>query len=156
MQIQRILAVLIAAVVLGATSSSSAAIYNRASGRHGTATAITHRQHSASRSHSTPSRTKRTAGWWARNAWWSWHRAGWTLSVTPSGLAQSWGTASTSRVWRDALAIAGRRSLRSRAYSSLYEQLQCHLWYTFKTPYNLDSWRPVVSWSYELYRRCNP
>lgn len=110
----------------------------------------------ASTAYSSPSTTKKLAGWWARNAWWWWNGGGWTLSITPSGLAQSLGTAATNNVWNDALAIAGRRSLSSQAYSSMYEQLQCHLWYHFKTPFNLDSWRPVVSWWYELYRGCNP
>jgi Protein of unknown function (DUF2599) len=104
-----------------------------------------------------PSISKRTTGWWAANAWWWWNSAGgWTLSVTPTGLAQSVGTAAAGRVWNDALAIAGTRPFSPQVYASLYEQLQCHLWYTFKTPYNLDSWRPQVAWWYELYTRCNP
>ncbi len=107
--------------------------------------------------YSAPSSTTKAAGWWAANAWWWWNPAGgWTLSITPTGLAQAWGTQATSRVWNDALAIAGTRRLSSYAYSSLYEQLKCHLWYTFKTPYNLDSWRPVVSWWYQLHTGCNP
>lgn len=102
--------------------------------------------------------TLRPAGWWAANAWWTWRPAygGWTLSIAPTGLAQAWGTGATSRVWSDALSIAGMKPLSSYAYNSMYEQLECHLWFTFKTPYNLDSWRPQVAWWYELYRLCNP
>jgi len=100
---------------------------------------------------------RKPAGWWAANAWWTWRSGyGWTLSITPTGLAQAWGTGATSRVWNDALAIAGTKSLSSGAYSSMYEQLECHLYFRFKTPYNLDSWRPQVAWWYELYRLCNP
>lgn len=102
--------------------------------------------------------TKRAAGWWAANAWWWWNPAGgWTLSITPTGLAQAAGTSATSRVWNDALAIAGNRwTGYSDGYSSMYEQLECHLYFRFKTPYNLDSWRPVVPWWSEVYHRCNP
>ena len=56
----------------------------------------------------------------------------------------------------NALALAGFRPYSNAVYSSLFEQLQCHLFYTFKTPYNLDTWRPSVWWPAELWDLCNP
>ena len=41
-------------------------------------------------------------------------------------------------------------------YNSLMEQLECHLFLLVKKPYNLDTWRPSVSWLTELKDLCNP
>jgi hypothetical protein len=94
---------------------------------------------------------------YARNAWWT-NRPpyGATLSITPSGVAQAIGISAASGVWNNALSIAGVRPYTSAAYKSMFEQLQCHLLFRFKTPFNLDTWRPSVSWAAELRDRCNP
>lgn len=60
------------------------------------------------------------------------------------------------KVWNDALAMAGRRPYSTATYSSMYEQLRCHLALAVKTPYNLDTWRPKVPWLSELRHLCNP
>ena len=85
-----------------------------------------------------------------------WINGGATLSITPSGFAQAVGIPAAQGVWNNAMALAGSRYLTWAQYNSMMEQLQCHLYFVFKTPYNLDTWRPSVSWPDELYRRCNP
>ncbi|MEA2406348.1 MAG: hypothetical protein QOE69_467 [Thermoleophilaceae bacterium] len=104
----------------------------------------------------TSSASATTMGRYAVAARWINTPYGATLSVTPSGLAQAMGTPAATGMWNDAFAMAGWRPYSSQVYASMYEQLQCHLWYVFKTPYNLDTWRAQVPWWYELYRRCNP
>jgi hypothetical protein len=85
-----------------------------------------------------------------------WINGGKTLSITPSGFAQTLGIPAAQGVWNNAMALAGSRYLTWAQYDSMMEQLRCHLYFVFKTPYNLDTWRPSVSWWYELYTRCNP
>ena len=93
---------------------------------------------------------------YANGAHWISQPRGATLSITPTGLAQSIGVSAASGVWNNALAIAGYRPYSSYVYNSMFEQLQCHLVFRFKTPYNLDTWRPSVSWATELSDLCNP
>lgn len=56
----------------------------------------------------------------------------------------------------NALQIAGWPPYSSYVYQSMFEQLQCHLLVRLKTPYDLDAWRPVVSWVTEIRDLCNP
>jgi hypothetical protein len=93
---------------------------------------------------------------YAENAWWVDSPYGATLSITPSGVAQAIGISAASGVWNNALQIAPFRPYSPAVYSSMFEQLQCHLLYRFKTPFHLDTWRPSVSWAAELRDRCNP
>ncbi len=97
-----------------------------------------------------------SAATYATSAHWIAHPQGATLSITPSGWAQAVGISAASGVMSNALGIAGWRPYSLAVYNSLFEQLQCHLLFRFKTPYNLDTWRPSVSWSTELASRCNP
>lgn len=85
-----------------------------------------------------------------------WINGGTTLSITPTGFAQSLGTPAAQGVWNNAMALAGSRYLTWAQYDSMMQQLRCHLYYVFKTPFNLDTWRPLVSWWYQLYTGCNP
>ena len=79
-----------------------------------------------------------------------------TLSITPTGYAQTVGISAASGVWNNTFTLVPYRPYSSAVYHSLYEQLQCHLFFRFKTPFNLDTWRPSVSWVSELRHRCNP
>jgi Protein of unknown function (DUF2599) len=93
---------------------------------------------------------------YATSAQWLNRPQGGTLSITPSGIAQAIGIPAATGVMNNALSIAGFRPYSQAVYNSLFEQLQCHLFFKFKTPYNLDTWRPSVSWAYELAKLCNP
>lgn len=93
---------------------------------------------------------------YANSARWINTPYGQTLSITPTGAAQAIGISAASGVWNNALHLAGTPPYSSAVYASMYEQLQCHLFYKFKTPFNLDTWRPSVSWATELHALCNP
>lgn len=93
---------------------------------------------------------------YAENAWWVWGPLGGTLRITPSGIAQWIGISAAQGVMNNALQIAGWPPYSSYVYKSMFEQLQCHLTARLKTPYDLDSWRPVVSWATEIRDLCNP
>src|SRR5476649_2163896 len=69
---------------------------------------------------------------YATSAQWLNRPQGGTLSITAIGIPAATG------VMNSALSIAGFRPYSQAVYNSLFEQLQCHLFYTFKTPYNLD------------------
>jgi hypothetical protein len=98
----------------------------------------------------------------------AWIRSGETLSVTPTAWARfvavvnsSDGNvnrnASNAKVMLgDALSMAGFRPYSPKIYDSMREQLQCHLDLAVKTPYNLDVGRPLVPYSEELRKLCNP
>jgi hypothetical protein len=93
---------------------------------------------------------------YAENAWWVWGPLGGTLRITPSGIAQWIGISAAQGIMNNALQIAGWPPYSSYVYKSMFEQLQCHLTARLKTPYDLDSWRPVVSWATEIRTLCNP
>ena len=93
---------------------------------------------------------------YARNAWWVNEPLGATLRITPSGLAQVEGLSAASGVMSNALTIAGTPAYGNAVYKSLLEQLQCHLLVRLKTPYDLDTWRPSVSFASEVRDKCNP
>ena len=76
-----------------------------------------------------------------------------TLSITPNG---TYGIGSAQAILNEALSIAGQPPYSPAVYSSLMEQLECHLALVVKKPYNLDTWRPSVSWIIELKDLCNP
>jgi hypothetical protein len=93
---------------------------------------------------------------YAENAWWVWGPLGGTLRITPSGISQWIGISAAQGVMNNALQIAGWPPYSSYVYQSMFEQLQCHLLARLKTPYDLDSWRPKVSWATEIRDLCNP
>jgi hypothetical protein len=93
---------------------------------------------------------------YATNAWWVYGPYGGTLRITPSGVAQAIGLSAAQGIMNNALQIAGWPPYSQSVYNSMFEQLQCHLLVRFKTPYDLDSWRPSVSWATEVYDECNP
>lgn len=93
---------------------------------------------------------------YAENAWWVWGPFGGTLRITPSGIAQAIGISAAQGVMNNAVQIAGWPPYSSYVYNSMFEQLQCHLLVRLKTPYDLDSWRPSVSWATEIRDECNP
>lgn len=94
---------------------------------------------------------------YTRSAVWIDGMLGATLSVTPTATARSLGLVAAEGVWNNALAIAGVRPYSQAVYDSMYEQLQCHLVFApYKNVYNLDAWRPKVSWATEIHSRCNP
>lgn len=78
-----------------------------------------------------------------------------TLSITPTGVAQWMGVPAATGVWNNALDRAGRPPYSAAVYNSLYVQLQCHLYFRLKTPFNLDTWRPVVSLAVSKAYLCN-
>ena len=80
-----------------------------------------------------------------------------TLRVTPTSTARKLGLIAAYGTWNNSLAIAGVRPYSKAVYDSLYEQLECHLVFAaYKSVYNLDAWRPKVSWATEIHSRCNP
>jgi uncharacterized protein DUF2599 len=81
---------------------------------------------------------------------------GLTLSITPTGVAQTLGFPAATGVWNNALNMAGTMPFSPAVYNSLFEQLECHMLGYFKTPYHLDTWRPSVSWAAEIRDKCNP
>lgn len=93
---------------------------------------------------------------YAQNAWWVFGPLGGTLRITPSGMAQLIGPSAAQSVMNNALQIAGWPPYSSYVYNSMMEQLKCHLVPAIKTPYDLDSWRPIVPWATELRDLCNP
>ncbi|HEV2639181.1 MAG TPA: DUF2599 domain-containing protein [Actinocrinis sp.] len=93
---------------------------------------------------------------YAVSAHWVNNPLGGTLSIIPTGIAQTIGISAATGVWNNALGMAGVRPYSTAVYNSLFEQLQCHLFFRFKTPFNLDTWRPSVSWAAELADKCNP
>jgi Protein of unknown function (DUF2599) len=93
---------------------------------------------------------------YATNAWWVYGPYGATLRITPSGVAQALGTSAAQGIMNNALGIAGWPPYSQSVYNSMFEQLQCHLLWRFKTPYDLDTWRPSVSWATEVHDECNP
>lgn len=76
-----------------------------------------------------------------------------TLSIMPNA---TYGVDSAQAVLDEALSIAGMPPYSSAVYNSLMEQLECHMSALFKKPYDLDTWRPSVSWSTEILDSCNP
>jgi hypothetical protein len=93
---------------------------------------------------------------YATNAWWVSGPYGATLKISPSGIARAIGTSVAKRVMNNALSIAGWPPYSTAVYNSMFEQLECHLFLGVKTPYDLDTWRPSVSWATELHDLCNP
>jgi hypothetical protein len=93
---------------------------------------------------------------YATNAWWVSGPYGATLRITPSGIAQNIGTPAAKGVMNNAIGIAGWPPYSQAVYNSMFEQLECHLFFEFKTPFDLDTWRPSVSWATELHDLCNP
>jgi Protein of unknown function (DUF2599) len=95
---------------------------------------------------------------YAVKAWWVKGPYGLTLRIDPSGAAQAIGPTAARGIWNNAWRLAGPppHSLLKGATNSMFEQLECHLLWRFKTPYDLDAWRPSVSWVNEVYDECNP
>jgi Protein of unknown function (DUF2599) len=93
---------------------------------------------------------------YATNAWWVYGPYGATLRITPSGIAQTIGPSAAQGIMNNALSIAGWPPYSQSVYNSMFEQLECHLLWRFKTPYDLDTWRPSVSWATEIHDECNP
>lgn len=93
---------------------------------------------------------------YATNAWWVYGKYGATLRITPSGIAQAIGPPAAQGIMNNALSIAGWPPFSNSVYNSMMEQLECHLILRIKTPYDLDSWRPSVSWATEIHDECNP
>jgi hypothetical protein len=89
----------------------------------------------------------------------SWVRGpnGLTLKITPSGFARYIGLSAAKGVMNNAISIAGWPPLSQSVYNSMFEQLQCHMAFdTYKPTYDLDAWRPSVSWAAEVRDWCNP
>jgi hypothetical protein len=97
-----------------------------------------------------------SAATYAYSARWISGPDGVTLSIVPSGYAQTVGIAAARGVMNNALSLAGIPPYSPYVYNSLMEQLECHLVFRLKTPFNLDTWRPSVSWPQELWDLCNP
>jgi hypothetical protein len=93
---------------------------------------------------------------YARNAWWITRPLGQTLRITPSRWAQVEGISAASGVMSNTIRIAGWPAYSNAVYKSMFEQLQCHLLVRLKTPYDLDTWRPSVSFATEVKDKCNP
>jgi Protein of unknown function (DUF2599) len=91
----------------------------------------------------------------AHVAWATWvdTQYGATLSIMPNA---TYAVGSAQAVLSEALSIAGMPPYSSAVYNSLMEQLECHMSAVFKQPYDLDTWRPSVSWSTEILDSCNP
>lgn len=79
-----------------------------------------------------------------------------TLSIVPTGYAQVVGLSAASGVWNNALSMVPFRPYSPAVFNSLYIQLQCHLVFRLKTPYNLDTWRPAVPLATAIAKKCNP
>jgi Protein of unknown function (DUF2599) len=90
------------------------------------------------------------------SASWVTGQYGTTLTITPTNLTRLEGITAAGNVMGEALSIAGMPPYSPAVYNSLMEQLECHLFLLIKTPYNLDTWRPSVSWATELKDLCNP
>jgi hypothetical protein len=93
---------------------------------------------------------------YATKAWWVNGPYGVTLKIDPSGVAQAEGVVAAKGIMENAITLAGWPPLAPGDYNAMFEQLECHLLWRFKTPYDLDSWRPSVSWATEVHDECNP
>jgi hypothetical protein len=94
---------------------------------------------------------------YAVNAWWSPSVYGNTLKIDPSGFARAVGISAAQGVMNNALSIAGWPPYSQSVYNSMFEQLQCHMSLApYKSTYDLDTWRPSVSWVTEIHDDCNP
>ena len=109
----------------------------------------------ASASPAQPARPAASSSAHVQSATWIYQPAynGSTLSITPNG---TYGIGSAQAIMNEALSIAGQPPYSLAVYNSLMEQLECHLFLLVKKPYNLDTWRPSVSWLTELKDLCNP
>jgi hypothetical protein len=76
-----------------------------------------------------------------------------SLSIMPNS---TYGLGSAQAILNEALSIAGMPPYSPAVYNSLMEQLECHISAVVKKPYNLDTWRPSVSWAAEVADSCNP
>jgi len=76
-----------------------------------------------------------------------------SLSIMPNS---TYGLGSAQAILNEALSIAGMPPYSLAVYNSLMEQLECHISAVVKKPYNLDTWRPSVSWVTEVADSCNP
>jgi Protein of unknown function (DUF2599) len=116
--------------------------------------------------HAAPARALSLCGAKFRGSHWTYNSlfTGYTLHVemTACGRATAW--ANPKAVFNDAVASAsgrpqGKGSTWDPNPGSMFEQFECHargLPAVVKGTWNLDSWRPQVSWVTEIRERCNP
>lgn len=91
------------------------------------------------------------------NATWITFEAGLRLQVKPTDYGRNNARFNVDTAWNQVLAKAGRRPLTSAQYSSLYKQFRCHTEIARYKPYwNLESWRPNVSYAAVKAAFCNP
>jgi hypothetical protein len=92
------------------------------------------------------------------NAHWGWRDGGWTLFVSPTGWARANGGGY-------AVGVAGWNELYSKYKNAglntnlggMKDQFICHQQFAFyKSTYNLDEWRPDVSYAATVAAGCNP
>jgi hypothetical protein len=62
--------------------------------------------------------------------------------MAPSGITQAEGPPAEEGIMKNALSRPGWPPFSAATYNSMFEQLECHLLWRVKTPYDLDSWRP--------------
>jgi hypothetical protein len=92
------------------------------------------------------------------SATWSYSSSGWTMKVSPTAWARTWGTSSLSY----SVGVAGWTELSSAYYvgtnpGGFQDQYICHQQYAFfKNTWNLDEWRPDVSYAATVAAACNP
>ncbi len=96
---------------------------------------------------------------------WAHGWAGWTLKVYPSVCGRLTAAVDPRAVFDQAIdtaaAPAGEPARWDPDAGSMYEQFRCHAWGAqivdpTKPSWNLDTWRPLVSWSTEIRYACNP
>ena len=76
------------------------------------------------------------------------------LSVAPSSCGRHVAEKHPRRVFRAAIAAGGRGAPHRR---SLYRQFRCHVIFAPDKPrWNLEDWRPFVSWPQMILTGCNP
>jgi hypothetical protein len=100
-----------------------------------------------------------------KSAAWVHSSLGWTLSVVPSECGRITAHVNARPLLDQAADSATPPSGEPHGWEpnagSLLEQLQCHVWFVSvvqpnKAAWNLDSWRPTVPWSIEVFDLCNP
>ena len=76
------------------------------------------------------------------------------LYVAPSRCGRRVAADHPRRVFRAAIAVGGQGAPNRR---SLYRQFRCHVIFApAKRTWNLETWRPYVSWPEMILTGCNP
>lgn len=94
-----------------------------------------------------------------RGARWEQTTQGFRLRVRPSSYGRSHALSAPSRALTEAIAAAGRTRVRLTLTQrqAMTRQLQCHAEFAATKPrWDLESWRPDVSYTSTVLALCNP